>query len=87
MNTLTLLKNSSLILSGLCLFLCLNVSAQPNYPRTPEDAKLIYTDLEHFMEAYDELATNRDTLQVLQTLYFDQVHGRREDHPEWLALI
>jgi len=23
----------------------------------------------------------------LQTLYFDQVHGRREDHPEWLALI
>jgi branched-chain amino acid aminotransferase len=23
----------------------------------------------------------------LQTLYFDQVHGRREDHPEWLALV
>ena len=23
----------------------------------------------------------------LQTLYFDQVHGRREQHPEWLALI
>ena len=23
----------------------------------------------------------------LQTLYFDQVHGRREPHPEWLALV
>jgi branched-chain amino acid aminotransferase len=23
----------------------------------------------------------------LQTLYFDQVHGRREDYPEWLALV
>ena len=23
----------------------------------------------------------------LQTLYFDQVHGRREDHPDWLALV
>jgi branched-chain amino acid aminotransferase len=23
----------------------------------------------------------------LQTLYFDQVHGRRETHPEWLTLI
>jgi len=23
----------------------------------------------------------------LQTLYFDQVHGRREDHPDWLVLV
>jgi branched-chain amino acid aminotransferase len=23
----------------------------------------------------------------LQTLYFDQVHGRREEHPEWLVLV
>jgi len=23
----------------------------------------------------------------LQTLYFDQVHGRREDHPDWLTLV
>jgi hypothetical protein len=72
MNTLIGLKKSSLILSSLCLFLCLNVSGQPNYPRIPEDAKLIYTDLEHFKEAYEELATNPDTLQVLQTLYFDR---------------
>ncbi len=23
----------------------------------------------------------------LQSLYFDQVHGRRDQHPEWLALV
>jgi branched-chain amino acid aminotransferase len=25
--------------------------------------------------------------EQLQTLYFDQVHGRREQYPEWLALV
>ena len=25
--------------------------------------------------------------EKLQTLYFDQVNGRREDHPEWLTLV
>ena len=25
--------------------------------------------------------------ETLQTLYFDQVHGRREDYPEWLSLV
>ncbi|MDT8388252.1 MAG: branched-chain amino acid transaminase [Thiogranum sp.] len=25
--------------------------------------------------------------EKLQTLYFDQVYGRREDHPEWLTLV
>ena len=25
--------------------------------------------------------------EKLQTLYFDQVHGRREDHPDWLTLV
>jgi len=25
--------------------------------------------------------------EKLQTLYFDQVHGRREDYPEWLTLV
>jgi branched-chain amino acid aminotransferase len=23
----------------------------------------------------------------LQRLYFDQVHGRRDEHPEWLTLV
>ena len=72
MNSLISLKNSALILWGICLFLSLQTSAQPNFPRTPEQAEFIYTDLEHFVEAYNELATNRDTLQVLQTMYFDR---------------
>jgi hypothetical protein len=46
--------------------------AQPNYPRNPGEAKLIYSDLIHFTEAYNELESNTDTLQVLKTLYFDQ---------------
>ena len=25
--------------------------------------------------------------EKLQTLYFDQVHGRRKEHPEWISLI
>ncbi len=56
------------------LTLCLNFHsvAQPNYPRNPEEAELIYTDLVNFVDAYKELAANKDTLQVLQTLYFDR---------------
>ena len=54
--------------------LCLNFhsAAQPNYPRNPKEAELIYSDLVNFMDAYNELTTNKDTLQVLQTLYFDR---------------
>jgi branched-chain amino acid aminotransferase len=25
--------------------------------------------------------------EKLQTLYFDQVHGRRAEHPEWLSYV
>jgi len=65
-------KKSTLIFWGLCAFLCLKSTAQPNYPRTPSEAGLIYTDLEHFVEAFAELSSNKDTLEVLQTLYFDR---------------
>jgi len=72
MTSLISLKNSALSFWGLCMFLSLAASSQPNYPRTPEQAKVVYTDLVHFVEAYNELATNSDTLQVLQTMYFDR---------------
>jgi len=65
-------KKRTRILLGLSVFWCLQGAAQPNYPRTASEAKLIYTDLEHFIEAYGALANNSDTLQVLQTLYFDR---------------
>ena len=31
--------------------------------------------------------TRGPVTQKLQSLYFDQVHGRREEHPEWLSLV
>jgi len=65
-------KKGNLILASLFIFCCLQSSAQPNYPKKASDAKLIYSDLEHFIEAYRELAANKDTLEVLQTLYFDR---------------
>lgn len=65
-------NNRVLFLTGLCLFLWLKSFAQPNYPRTPQEAKVIYSDLIHFVEAYHHLEANSDTLQVLQTLYFDR---------------
>jgi hypothetical protein len=46
--------------------------AQPNHPRDPGEAKLIYSDLENFIDAYRELETNADTLKVLQVHYFDR---------------
>ncbi len=55
----------------LIFFLNQTVIAQPNYPRNPEDAKLIYSDLVNFTKAYKALETHADTIQVLQTLYFD----------------
>lgn len=66
------LNNRARFLTGLCLFLWLKTFAQPNYPRTPQEAKVIYSDLIHFVEAYHQLETNSDTLLVLQTMYFDR---------------
>lgn len=65
------LKELSIL--GLLAFLFnFQTIAQPNYPRNPEEAELIYTDLANFMDAYKELETNTDTLQVLQVHYFDR---------------
>lgn len=61
-----------LIIGAVHLFFSLHAYAQPNYPRNHKDAKVIYSDLVHFTEAYKALTTNTDTLQVLQTLYFDR---------------
>ena len=66
------IKKGLLIIGLLNLFLILETYAQPNYPRDPKEAKIIYSDLANFMDAYKELATNTDTLKVLQTLYFDR---------------
>lgn len=44
----------------------------PNYPRNPEAKQLIYSDLINFSKAYALLASNKDTIDVLTTVYFDK---------------
>jgi hypothetical protein len=66
-------RSKILHLLVLIIFLLnLQAVAQPNYPREPKEAALIYSDLLHFMDAYKALETNNDTIQVLQTLYFEK---------------
>ena len=60
------------MLTGLLVFFSFNSTAQPNYPRSPREAKMIYQDLKHFVEAYYALGNKTDTLEVLQTYYFDR---------------
>ncbi len=48
-------------------------SAQPNYPTNPEKAKLIYSDVENFVKAFENLRNTKDTIAVLNQYYFD--HG------------
>lgn len=62
----------AVLLTGICLFGSMAAQAQPNYPRTPEEAELVTSDLEHFVEAYLALQSDPDTLGVLQALYFDR---------------
>lgn len=50
----------------------ISISAQPNYPQTAKEASLISRDIKNFIEAFHELSTNSDTLQVLQQKYFDK---------------
>ena len=66
-------RSKILCILGLLTFMFnLQAVAQPNYPREPKEAALIYSDLAHFMDAYKALETNNDTIQVLQTLYFER---------------
>jgi hypothetical protein len=49
-----------------------NIISQPNYPSTPEKAKLVFTDLENFLEAYDQFQPGVDSIAVLNQYYFDR---------------
>lgn len=46
--------------------------AQPNFPQNAKEALLISTDIKNFIEAYQTLKTNPDTVQAIQTLYIDK---------------
>ncbi len=65
-------NKAALFLAGMLVFLTFKSVAQPNYPRAPLEAKLVYDDLRHFVETYKKLDKNSDTLAVLKTYYFDR---------------
>lgn len=46
--------------------------SQINYPTSPEEAELVLTDLENFLEAYNQLGPGIDSLAVLNQYYFDR---------------
>ncbi len=72
MKTNLVVKKAALFLVGILVFLTFKSVAQPNYPREPQEAKIVYDDLRHFVEAYHELSKNSDTLAVLKAFYFDR---------------
>lgn len=46
--------------------------AQPNYPTDPNNAQLIYSDVENFVEAFKNLQHATDTIAVLNQYYFER---------------
>jgi hypothetical protein len=49
-----------------------SIISQPNYPRNPDEAKMVFTDLENFLEAYENLQPGVDSVAVLNEYYFDK---------------
>lgn len=64
------MKNLFLLILFSILIVNQSIS-QPNYPNKPEEAVIISTDVKHFVEAFNTLSTESDTVEVLQTKYFD----------------
>lgn len=57
---------------SLTFFWIAGAFSQPNYPSNPEEARLVFTDVEHFVEAWQSLEEKTDTLNVIQELYIDR---------------
>ena len=64
--------NPILIIVTLLILLSAYTYAQPNYPTNPEMAEMKYTDVTHFVEAFEKLAQAEDSLTVLNKFYFDR---------------
>lgn len=48
------------------------ITAQPNYSTNPNEAEIITIDTKNFIIAFNALSSNKDSIQVLQELYFDK---------------
>lgn len=67
--------NARLILTIVALLLSVSyhvAHSQPNYPTDPEKAQLVYTDVENFVEAFNNLSKTSDTIAILNQFYFDR---------------
>ena len=60
--------------------IAIQIQAQPNYPRTADEAELISTDIANFMEAYDRLEVGADTLDTLNVYYFEKASAGMKEY-------
>ena len=75
------MKNFKLLSISLWVFIFTNsLIAQPNYPKEPKDAELVYTDLENFVEAFSLLKKDVDTIKILNTYYFDKASAGLQEY-------
>lgn len=64
---------SILALLTLVLGAQIELNAQmPNYPIVPEKAEFVYSDLQNFVLAFDQIGPKSDTLKILNSMYFDK---------------
>ena len=57
-------------MSSLLLLSSLVGLSQPNYPTSPDEAQLIFEDVDRFTEAFNSLSKSSDTVSVLEEKYF-----------------
>ncbi len=56
---------------GILLLFSNGSHAQPSFPESPESAQIISEDLHNFLLAFEKLGPDSDSLNILQTFYFD----------------
>jgi len=56
------------------------LQAQPNYPKNPDEARLVYSDIENFVEAYSHFTSTIDSVEILKTYYFDKASSGLQEY-------
>lgn len=64
-----LMKQNYILINILLLLSSFAVQAQPNYPSSPYEAKLIFEDVDRFIEVFNSLTKSSDTLKILDEEY------------------
>ncbi|MEQ6167013.1 DUF2268 domain-containing putative Zn-dependent protease [Ekhidna sp. MALMAid0563] len=74
--------NTKTLLFALSLLPFITGFGQPNYPKSASEAELIYSDLENFLIAYDQLSEDSDTIEVLKIHYFNNASAGLTEYIE-----